>query len=57
MLAYPVMMKKDTNGARLVTFPDIPEAATSAHNEAKRWVMRWNPSKARSNSILKSDAP
>ena len=34
MLAYPVRMKKDTNGARLVTFPDIPEAATSAHNEA-----------------------
>ena len=28
-------MKKDTNGALLVTFPDIPEAATSAHNEAK----------------------
>ena len=34
MLTYPVRMKKDTNGARLVTFPDIPEAATSAHNEA-----------------------
>ena len=28
-------MKKDTNGALLVTFPDIPEAATSAHNQAK----------------------
>lgn len=35
MLSYPVRIKKDTNGSLLVTFPDIPEAATSAHNEAK----------------------
>jgi antitoxin HicB len=35
MLAYPVKLKKDTNGSLLVTFPDIPEAATSAHGEAK----------------------
>ena len=35
MLSYPVKIKKDTNGSLLVTFPDIPEAATSAHNEAK----------------------
>lgn len=35
MLAYPVKMKQDTNGSLLVTFPDIPEAATSAHNETK----------------------
>lgn len=35
MLAYPVKMKPDTNGSLLVTFPDIPEAATSARNEAK----------------------
>ena len=35
MLAYPVKIKLDTNGSLLVTFPDIPEAATSAHSEAK----------------------
>ena len=35
MLAYPVKIKPDTNGSLLVTFPDIPEAATSAHSEAK----------------------
>ncbi len=35
MLSYPVRIKKDTNGSLLLTFPDIPEAATSAHNEAK----------------------
>ena len=34
MLVNPVRMKKDANGALLVSFPDIPEAATSAHNEA-----------------------
>ncbi len=31
MLAYPIKLKKDTNSAMLVTFPDIPEAATSIH--------------------------
>ena len=35
MLAYPVKLKKDSNGSLLVTFPDIPEAAASAHKEAK----------------------
>lgn len=35
MLAYPIKLKKDTNGSFLVTFPDIPEAATSVHNEKK----------------------
>ena len=35
MLTYPVKMKRDTNGSLLVTFPDVPEAATSAHSEAK----------------------
>ena len=35
MLSYPVKIKKDTNGSLLVTFPDIPEAATSVHDEAK----------------------
>lgn len=35
MLSYPVKIKKDTNGSLLITFPDIPEAATSAHNESK----------------------
>ena len=35
MLTYPVKMKKDTNGSLLVTFPDIPEAATSVHREAE----------------------
>lgn len=39
MLAYPVKMKKDTNGSLLVTFPDIPEAATSARNQAKALVV------------------
>lgn len=34
MLAYPVKMRKDTNGSLLITFPDIPEAATSVHGEA-----------------------
>ena len=33
MLAYPVVM--DTNGSLLVSFPDIPEAATSAHDKAQ----------------------
>jgi antitoxin HicB len=35
MLAYPIKLKADTNGSLLVTFPDIPEAATSASSEAK----------------------
>lgn len=31
MLAYPMRMRRDTNGSLLITFPDIPEAAASAH--------------------------
>lgn len=34
MLAYPIRMKADTNGSLLITFADIPEAATSAHDQA-----------------------
>ena len=34
MLSYPFKQKSDTNGAYLVTFPDIPEAVTCAHTEA-----------------------
>lgn len=33
MLSYPVKMKRDTNGSLLVTFPDIPEAVTGAHDD------------------------
>ncbi len=35
MLAYPVVMQQDTNDSLLVTFPDIPEAVTSAHDKAQ----------------------
>ena len=35
MLNYAYKVKTDTNGALLVTFPDIPEAATSVHRESK----------------------
>lgn len=35
MLTYPIKLKRDTNGSLLVTFPDIPEAATSAHDESR----------------------
>ena len=38
MLSYPLKQKLDNNGAYLLTFPDIPEAVTSAHTEAS--VMR-----------------
>ena len=34
MLAYPIKLKKDTNGSLLLTFVDIPEATSSAHSEA-----------------------
>lgn len=33
MYAYPAAVKPDTNGTLLVTFPDIPEAITSAETE------------------------
>ena len=35
MLSYPVRLKQDSNGELLVTFPDIPEAATSGAGEAQ----------------------
>ena len=35
MLAYPVALERDTNDSLLVTFPDIPEAVTSAHDETQ----------------------
>ena len=34
-LAYPLVMCEDTNGALPVTFPDIPEAASSAHDPSQ----------------------
>ena len=39
MLAYPIKLKKDTNGSLLLTFVDIPEATSSAHSEAKVSVL------------------
>ena len=39
MLAYPIKLKKDTNGSLLLTFPDIPEAVTSAHNVKKALIL------------------
>ena len=39
MLAYPIKLKKDTNGSLLLTFVDIPEATSSAHEEAKVLVL------------------
>jgi len=35
VLAYPIKVKADSNGAWLVTFPDIPEAATAVHKGAR----------------------
>jgi antitoxin HicB len=35
MLAYPIKTKADTNGTWLVTFPDIPEAATAVRKLAR----------------------
>lgn len=34
MLAYPVHLRPDSNGALLVTFPDFPEAATWGEDES-----------------------
>ena len=34
MLAYPVELKKDTNGTFLVTFPDFAEATTFGEDES-----------------------
>jgi antitoxin HicB len=33
MYSYPVNLEKDTNGSLLVTFPDIPEAASVGDDE------------------------
>ncbi|RKP50949.1 type II toxin-antitoxin system HicB family antitoxin [Trinickia fusca] len=33
MYSYPVHLEKDTNGSLLVTFPDIPEAASVGDDE------------------------
>jgi antitoxin HicB len=34
MMRYPVILKRDTNGTILVTFPDVPEAAAYGKDEA-----------------------
>jgi antitoxin HicB len=38
-LQYPIHIQLDTNGQYLVTFLDIPEAATTADTEGKALVM------------------
>lgn len=38
-MRYPIRIELDTNRQYLVTFPDIPEAATSADTEAEALVM------------------
>lgn len=35
MLQYPAVLKHDSNGTILVTFPDVPEAVTFGADEAK----------------------
>jgi antitoxin HicB len=35
MIKYPVILERDTNGALLVSFPDIPEAHTFGDDEAE----------------------
>ncbi len=34
MLSYPINIQVDSNDSSLVTFPDIPEAVTSVHDES-----------------------
>jgi antitoxin HicB len=34
MLVYPMQLEPDTNGTLLVTFPDVPEAATFGEDQA-----------------------
>lgn len=36
---YPIHLQADSNGQLLVTFPDIPEAATAADTEAQALQM------------------
>jgi antitoxin HicB len=38
-LKYPIHIESDTNGQYLVTFPDIPEAATAAKTEEQALLM------------------
>lgn len=38
-MRYPTKLERDTNGQYLVTFPDIPEAATAADTEAEALQM------------------
>ena len=39
MLKYPITMKPDSNGQFLVTFPDVPEAATTADTKEQALTM------------------
>ena len=36
---YPIHLQADSNGQILVTFPDVPEAATAADTEAQALQM------------------
>ena len=38
-MKYPIHVELDTNGQYLVTFPDIPEAATAADTKEEAVVM------------------
>lgn len=38
-MKYPINIEPDTNGQYLVTFPDIPEAATAADTKEEALVM------------------
>ena len=38
-MKYPLDLQPDTNGQYLVTFPDIPEAATAADSKEEALVM------------------
>ena len=38
-MRFPMNVRRDTNGQFLVTFPDIPEAATTADDETELFAM------------------
>ncbi len=38
-MRFPMNVRRDTNGQILVTFPDIPEAATTADDEIELFAM------------------
>jgi antitoxin HicB len=38
-MRFPMNVRRDTNGQFLVTFPDIPEAATTADDESELFAM------------------